>query len=189
MHDLDSLINRCRGKSISLVGGAQSIYQSEHGNLIDSADIIIRINRGFPRRKKNQGKRTDLLAISCSIKRWQHWRYFQSAPILWMSPKHHGVPSWMSRRNDLFFYPEQDWKNLCHRLQNHRPSTGAMILDFVEQHLKPARLNLFGFDFKKSKTLYEKKQKLGPHNWELEQACALQRIEEARAQNLDWNIY
>jgi hypothetical protein len=106
-----------------------------------------------------------------------------------MTPKHTGINLWMSRRKDLFFYPREDWQALCDQLQKNRPSTGAMILDFVANRLHPTQLNLFGFDFKKSKTLYEKKQKLGPHNWELEQACALQRIEEARAQNLDWNIY
>jgi hypothetical protein len=188
MKPFETLITLFRGKSVSLVGGAQSIFQKENGPLIDSADVVIRINRGFPKHKKNQGKRTDLLAISCDISRFQHWRYFKSAPILWMTPHRHSVPVWMTRHLDLFFYPEEDWQKLFAALQNHRPSTGAMALDFIATHLQPKRLALFGFDFKKTNTLYEKKQKLGSHNWELEQARATHLVESAQAEGLDWTI-
>jgi hypothetical protein len=189
VESLDALICKYAGKSISLVGGAQSIYSNEYGSEIDASDVVLRMNRNFPKSKIHQGKKTDLLAISCGLSWWKHFRYYDLAPILWMSPKRDSIPFWMKKRDNFYYYNVCDWKNLSCILQNNRPSTGAMALDFIVKYLRPAKLSLFGFDFKKTKTLYEKKQKVGPHNWALEQSHTLQIIESAKTRGLDWNIF
>ncbi len=189
MQSLESLIQSYKNKNISLVVGAQSIFNHDYGKQIDSADLVIRMNRNFPKRKKYQGKKTDLLAISCDISRWQHWRYYRSAPIIWMTPNRESLPSWMARYKAFFLYDENDWERLFNNLGENRPSTGAMTLDFITTHLQPRTLSLFGFDFKKTKTVHVKKQKLGPHNWELEQSYFLEVIEAAKSRGCDWNVY
>ncbi len=189
MTSLDNLVNHCHGKNISLVGGAQSIFNETYGEMIDSADLVIRMNRNFPKKKKHLGKRTDLLCISCGIKRWQHWFYYRSPPILWMSTNRQSIQEWMLRFKSFYFYDDADWINLSINLENSRPSTGAMTLDFVARYLQPKKLSLFGFDFKKTKTLYQRKQKLGPHNWELERLRAIKLINDATDKGLSWRIY
>ena len=49
---------------ISVVGNAKSIFDHKRGPLIDSADLVIRFNRGVPVSKGCQGKKTDILVFS-----------------------------------------------------------------------------------------------------------------------------
>jgi len=189
MGEIQTLIQKFKGKSIALVGGAQSIFNYDYGSQIDAAEMVIRINRSYPKKKKYQGKKTDLLTLSCDIKQLQHWFYYRSAPILWMTPNRDSLPGWMDKYKQLYFYDISDWSRLSAELDNHRPSTGAMTLDFIAYHLQPENLSLYGFDFKKSNTLFAKKQKLGPHNWEIERLHALKTIDTAQKNGLNWNIY
>lgn len=186
---MEQLISKLQGKSVSLVGGAQSILSSNNGELIDSSDIVIRMNRSFPKKSASQGRKTDLLTLSCSISRLQYWWNYKKPPVMWMSPKKDSLPSWMTKNVQVEFYPETAWNALSLKLEGNRPSTGAMTFDFVTQHLRPKQLNIFGFDFKRSKTLFEKKNKLGPHNWELEKQLALKTIQEALDEGLEWVIH
>jgi len=46
--DAKELFTYLSGKTISLVGNAQSLLEKEQGELIDSSDVVMRINRGYP---------------------------------------------------------------------------------------------------------------------------------------------
>ena len=48
---------------ISVVGNAKSIFNHRRGELIDSADLVIRFNRGAPIDTECQGSRTDILVF------------------------------------------------------------------------------------------------------------------------------
>lgn len=189
MSELQTLIHRFKDKRIALVGGAQSIFDYDYGSQIDAAEIVIRINRNYPKKKRYQGKKTDLLALSCGINRLQHRFYYRLAPILWMTPNRNSRSGWMFKSKQVYFYDDNDWIRLSTELDGHRPSTGAMTLDFIVCHLQPKELSLYGFDFKKSNTLFTRKQKLGPHNWEIERLHFLKTIDTAQKNGLNWNIY
>lgn len=189
MNEIQTLIQKFKGKSIALVGGAQSIFNDTYGAQIDAAETVIRINRSYPKKERYQGKKTDLLALSCDINRLRHWFYYNNAPILWMTPKRDSLQNWINRYKQLFLYDVTDYNRLSAELDGNRPSTGAMILDFIVNHLQPEELSLYGFDFKKTNTLFTKKQKLGPHNWDIERLYTLKTIDVAQECGLNWKIY
>ena len=185
MQHITNILNE--SSSIYIVCNAQNILKSRRGEWIDSFDTVIRMNRGFPKKKKDQGSRTDILALSCSIKEREYQKLFGAPAIAWMTPKHTSIPEWITPE-DIDFHPKEYWEILYQKLNENRPSTGAMIIDLLCNYIKPTKLRITGFDFKTTKTLFEKREKLGPHNWDLERDFALQCIAKAKADGLDWDI-
>ena len=60
-NDAKELFDYLQGKTISLVGNAQSLLEKEQGELIDSSDIVMRINRGYPVNFKSHGVKTNVV--------------------------------------------------------------------------------------------------------------------------------
>lgn len=57
-------LNFLDGKSIAIVGGADSVFKEKNGSYIDSFDVVIRINRGIDNLVGNSeylGTKTDIL--------------------------------------------------------------------------------------------------------------------------------
>lgn len=52
----------CRGKRVLLVGNAASLFNHEHGELIDSYDVVVRFGKGVPSKENNKhvGSKTDV---------------------------------------------------------------------------------------------------------------------------------
>lgn len=70
---MNSFENYIHGKNIALVGPAKYMQGRGYGDLIDSNDVVIRINRGIEsieKHSKDLGTRTDIL-YSCLIERSQ----------------------------------------------------------------------------------------------------------------------
>ena len=80
------------------------------------------------------------------------------------------------------------WDSLYKKLGNHRPSTGAMIINLFCEHLTVTQLSIVGFDFKKSKTYYLGNDHKGPHHWENEEIYATNLVSEAVNNQLNWSI-
>ena len=59
--DAKELFTYLSGKTISLVGNAQSLLEKEQGELIDSSDVVMRINRGYPVDFKRHGTKTNVV--------------------------------------------------------------------------------------------------------------------------------
>lgn len=60
----DDIISFFDGKSIAIIGGADSVFAEKKGAYIDSFDIVVRINKGIESDTKNSeylGERTDIL--------------------------------------------------------------------------------------------------------------------------------
>jgi len=126
-------------KSIAIVGNASFIFERDYGKKIDSFDVVVRINKGYlDLNNKHQGTKTDVLAYN---------NY--------------------SMIDNIFFYPLKCLEELKKKINFDRPSTGLMIIDYVLS-CNPKSINLYGFDFKKTPTYYEKDRKIEPHNFDLE---------------------
>lgn len=69
-----------------------------------------------------------------------------------------------------------------------RPSTGAMIVDFVCNYVVPSRLLVVGFDFKKTKSVHSSRQRLGPHDWDAERIYTQELLQAGVLDCLDWSI-
>ena len=138
------------GKRVALVGNARSLAQQRHGQAIDAADLVVRINRAPMPAAASHGTRTDWLALAVRLPEADRLR-LNPQRILWMSPKRKRL-DWRSASGPGFYlHPLPDYRALAARL-GAPPTTGAMMIDLCLRS-RLSRLDLFGFDFFASRSL------------------------------------
>lgn len=138
------LLGDLAGKSVALIGNARALAQSRHGAQIDSADLVIRINRAPMPSAQSHGRRTDWLALATRLSDADRAR-LNPQRILWMSPKRKRL-DWTSASSPGFYlHPLPDYHALSRHL-GAKPTTGAMMIALA-MAAPLASLTLFGFDF------------------------------------------
>lgn len=177
---LEQLRQKVRGRSVALVGNAKSILASSYGEDIDAHDVVVRFNRGAVQHQQAQGIRTDVLGFSLAIEREFISEHFGQPLLVWLTPKDREKFAiyFESLPGDMSFYPVERWAKLSQALHGARPSSGMMMMDLICR-LQPEAVNLFGFDFKKSRTFYLQEDHKGPHNWAREKDLAIKFIKRA----------
>lgn len=156
---IDTVLEALAGKSVAVVGNAESLLQTNHGEAIESADLVLRMNRALPPRPESHGRRTDILTFSVIAQVEKVIDQFNARWRVWMSPKY---------RDDepppgVIFYPVRFAEQLGERLGS-RPSTGMLTLDMISR-ASGAKAFLYGFDFKATKSFYLTKDHLGTHDF------------------------
>ena len=146
---------------ISVVGNARSIFDNYRGRLIDSADIVIRFNRGVPERQECQGKKTHILV-------------FMNPGSKNAFPP--GLEYWHTKD-----FPER--KHL-EEVLDAPPSDGAVALEKVKNDYPSAEVNVFGFDWKKTESFWRPDRPTTKHNYANEEQYCRQLIED-----MNWNLY
>ena len=67
MASLEEIKEFCKGKSIIIVGNSSRLLNERHGKLIDSYDIVVRINKGYFHRQNfysdKIGNKTTILSL------------------------------------------------------------------------------------------------------------------------------
>ncbi len=155
-----------KDKTLALVAGGGAMVGSGNGSVIDSFDIVIRINQGVPVRNTNDyGSRTDVL-YNCldndpsaggiiNGHLWkQHGVKYVKCPF--PTTEYFVRPERSNQLQQILpvAYSEKDYYEKFKSTQNgFRPNTGtAALIDLLQYDFKT--LNLFGFDF--FRTLYDK---------------------------------
>ena len=170
--------------SVALVGSAQSLLDTAYGAEIDSHDLVIRINQGAfaDLQSDSTGLRTDYVFLTLTGGTpWAKWSFLRRARraaakgIVLMSAKGRRLgPIDLAR----FFrhYPARWQDELIERL-GHRPSTGAMAVDFLEKTLVDIRqLDLYGFDFFQTPDIAHGRNNVVKHNPDAEREFILGTI-------------
>ena len=140
----EQVLATLRGRRVALIGNARSLAEAQHGERIDSADLVIRINRAPMPYAQSHGIRTDWLAMATRLDANDRARIAPTR-ILWMSPKRKRL-DWLSASSPGFYlHPLADYLALKTRL-GASPTTGAMMIDLIARS-RMAQLDLFGFDF------------------------------------------
>ncbi|MBL8580121.1 MAG: glycosyltransferase family 29 protein [Mesorhizobium sp.] len=144
------LFGEVRGKSISVVGNARSLGAGNHGQEIDSHDLVVRFNKAPIFSVQSSGTRTDWIATGIAlddgfIKRRGVKR------VLWLSPFRRELTPSMVRDRSLFLEPRQNHHRLT-KLLGRRPSSGLILLDLLSIS-QCGRVDIYGFDFFKSRSL------------------------------------
>lgn len=151
-------------KSIAIIGNASYLFDSNYGKQIDNFDVVVRINKGYLNlSNKHQGSKTDVLAYNNYAMIDRHLDLVKNYKLIHMSEKFREK----KMIDNIFFYPLKCLQELKKKLNFDRPSTGLMIIDYI-LGCNPKSIDLFGFDFKKTPTYYEKSREIEPHNFELE---------------------
>ena len=166
---LEELAARISGRHVAVVGNAQSIFDGESGNDIDRSGLVVRINRGFVLRPECQGSRTDVVCLATAVSRREIADRFASAPVICVTPWRWTLSaSLLADRERLSAYPLDAWSALSERIGGARPSAGLLAVDMSRTFLKAATVNLYGFDWKATKTFYVSDSKAGHHDWAAE---------------------
>lgn len=178
------LLDGAMPASVSVVGNAQSLLQSQHGSLIDRRSVI-RFNRATIIDSEAQGSRTDFIASS-ELATFQMYREVAGPPMQFIfTPyrnKHIGHLKEAPAAARILRLPLRLSKQLIWLIASP-PSTGCQIL-YLLKCLSRTDVALFGFDWKASPTFYNKSASRYPHNFDYEKTLIRQWAAE-----LSWQIY
>tara|TARA_Y100000389_G_C17458976_1_gene520240 strand:+ start:336 stop:2012 length:1677 start_codon:yes stop_codon:yes gene_type:complete len=169
--------NYLNNKNVVLVGPASSIINTNSGDIINSFDIIVRLNKSLPlstKMMKDIGNRTDILYNS--LNRYDHpgenilnEQFFINNKLKFLcssypniTPFSHDIKDYLNNsRAKLPFriVSEKSYHNIKNSIKT-RPNTGIMtILDLLQSPIKTlyiTGLNFYKTDYYKT---YTKKQR------------------------------
>jgi hypothetical protein len=171
--ELRSLLQFLNGKSIAIVGNATSLLSHQYGPLIDTHEVVVRMNRGFPVNPGAQGMRFDLWCFSGFRATFNLPKGFVAPRAVWMWHKR------MKREKvglDCLFYPRSYWRALRDRFGT-RPSLGALTVDLISR-AAPRNVTVIGFDFKRTRSFYQHFNHIGPHDYEAEKRYIMEVIKK-----------
>lgn len=164
--ELEELQSYMKGKTIAVLGNGKCILKNPNGKLIDSHDVVIRMNGGAPVKSFSSGEfmgnKFDIYSVNQDaahyIKRGKDAKY-----ILRLNPLgQNKLDSKQAQNLKLFpniYYAfgkqQKQIKKLAakppynkgNRDINKRPSTGAWTLEFLVRNIDFKSISLFGFDF------------------------------------------
>lgn len=142
----------CKNKNIVIVGNSSTLQYSKYSHLIDSHDIVVRINNAYPIKnefRKNIGIKTDVYAISISRKdiaksklKGNNLKY-----ILRLNKFEKDLPY-----ENIIYGNRKEYNELKLKFNNFKPSTGSIIINFFKNNIDYKKLTLIGFDFFKSES-------------------------------------
>lgn len=160
-----------QNKSVILVGN--SIPAKPVGMLIDSFDVVIRINMGYANLNKEWlGKRTDMLSIGVSKRRQIPEKDLKDIHnIIWIDSAFFGLDTftpYQSQKN-VYFNTREDWHDL-YKILGSKPSSGIMTFHLLQKWNLHRELKLINFDGFKTPSRYHIESKKNdfvshhPHN-------------------------
>ena len=146
---------------ISIVGNAESIFENQYGDLIDSVDLVIRFNHGIPIKPKSQGTKTNILVF--------------------MNPGYKN--KWPK---NLTYWHTKDFPERTHieEIIGAPASNGIVAFEKVKIKYPEATVRVFGFDWKKTGSFYMAERAKTKHNYINEKEYCLNLIKKQ-----GWTLY
>ena len=185
-------------RKIVIVGNGPSVLDETKGSLIDSYDVVIRINdyqtKGF---EEHVGTKTDVWALETkTLSRWEEFKDRFDIPELWLLISNcfsESIEPVMklakSLREDMFISPIAKAHELRNKIAAH-PSTGAYTI-YTAMHQFHDPIHIIGFDHWQYEPKKEELNALGSymapweelkHNAEKEKIWVDRLIEGGRLQ-------
>ncbi|MEJ6478521.1 MAG: glycosyltransferase family 29 protein [Octadecabacter sp.] len=161
------------GKSVAVVGNAQSLLAGELGDEIDGHDIVIRLNAGVPKIPTSQGARTDMVGLTPVLSEDEMLAGFAPQTLLMLIPKMRHFNIW--RRDSVahtVFYPFRHWLSDQRKI-GRRPSSGFMAISWLMRLNAAQSVTLYGFDFGTTATFYNPEGYKTPHDYDAERKIVL----------------
>lgn len=160
---LDKVKEMLCGKSVAIVGNSERILKSRQGKAIDSHDIVIRFNKGFPR--EEVGYKTDIVFCACTLNNAELKKYNGAHTI---------KRSIYCKHKCEFSIDVYDRIQLEQRVtsavtannrynKTSQPSTGFIAINFALS-CNCKNIDLYGFDFFENPTYYNPKYYKTLHN-------------------------
>jgi len=153
------------GKSIAVVGNAQSLFGAGLGPQVDQHDVVIRMNKGFITDPVSQGHRTDIVSLTPELSEVETIERFDPTLFLFLI---HRVRHFNLYRPETIkrtaFYAWRYWLSDRNQI-GRRPSSGFMMISYLLRLNCAKNITLYGFDFGKSQTFYNPADYKTPHNY------------------------
>jgi hypothetical protein len=151
------------GKTVAVVGNAKSLFHSDYGKEIDSAEVVCRIKRGFfmlqPKDVKSHGEKTDVWFLN--------WFKTMKPNKVTNKTCDHIIEILHHRAIDI------EW--LKKDLGHHRPSTGLRILHLISLY-NPKKVYVYGYDWKQTPSFHNNTTEEDRHNFNLERDYCMKRF-------------
>ena len=145
------------GKSVAIVGNAESIFDKPWGPYIDGADFVIRFNKGFIKNPRCQGTKTSFLILATNITKKQlksyNAQFVANRSAVWKNKVDMVIGDKDKRRMKNFI--------------GSQPTSGFIAID-IALCFGARTIELFGFDFGKTPTFYNPKDYVTPHDYPTE---------------------
>jgi len=159
--EIDYLNNLFQEKSIAIIWHWESLFNNEYGELIDSHDIVIRMNKWFPNIDiiKYTWKKTSIWFIWMFLDNInKHLKsdicYLSKYPVLeWNTQKHMTYSIIKNKRNnDLFFLSEDTYNKTLKivnkwQIRKKFPTTWFVALYHFINNTEAKNIWIFGFTF------------------------------------------
>tara|TARA_R100000541_G_scaffold57099_1_gene66970 strand:- start:2448 stop:3122 length:675 start_codon:yes stop_codon:yes gene_type:complete len=152
MTTLEDLKAYCKGKKIIIVGNCSDLL-NEHGaannaKLIDSYDIVVRINRGYHYKQQLYdnyiGSKTSILSLGVQTAQQAYIIVGGNSVDYILSPI---IYSENLDYSNVYDISKDTYDTLKKLLDNNKPSTGISTYNFFNRFIDFERLDLIGFDF------------------------------------------
>lgn len=146
------------GKSVAIVGNAQSIFNEKYGKEIDKHDIVIRFTHGYITKPEAQGSKTDILISAENLEKKRIIEY---------------NPKFIINRRQLidngteYYFTNKD-KNRVRLGLGNPPSSGILAVDLCDKACAK-KIDLYGFDWERTKTFYNPDWYKTEHNYSSEE--------------------
>jgi hypothetical protein len=162
------------GKSVAIVGNAQSLFGKNLGSEIDAHDVVIRLNRGFIVDPSQQGSRTDIIGTARPLSLEQIQRYNPKL-VYWLFWRWWRLPTWNAETwEKTEVVPVSLWRKANKQLSK-RPTSGFVMVNTILDHTSSTRVNTFGFDFYETPNFYRGAKMGNAHKPMDEGDCLRQR--------------
>lgn len=148
---LEALKPVLRGKKVAIVGNSETILQNSFGKDIDSHDVVVRFNKGFPKDKEKLGAKTTVLWLACTLNKQELCLY---------NAKYTVKRSNLSKNACSFSLSPNERQVLQQSIK--QPSTGLIALNFALS-CGCKQIDLYGFDSFKNATYYNPKGYITQH--------------------------
>lgn len=146
------------GKSVAIIGNAQSLFSKSYGKEIDSHDVVLRINRGIEvcfddKALSSHGKKLDVWAFNL----YRTLEYFDNtARANIKQPYKRLQMNYTPLLGSIDSSITQEAQNeIVGLFSPKKVTTGFRILHYMTK-FKPSVVDVYGFDWKETPTFYIK---------------------------------
>lgn len=146
-----------KGKTVALVGNSSELHENQYGPLIDSHDVVIRMNyRSIEGEALHLGTKTTIRFIGCTLTdEYMHFvDKFENDTLIITTDKNRDILR-LKKRKILFYKKRIPWKalkiikanceiNIPDKSISKPPRTGIVCLSILLKAKKYKKLTLFG---------------------------------------------
>lgn len=147
-----------KGKTVAVVGNAASLIQQSYGKEIDQAEVVVRINRGgfrFPEFSRQMGTRLDVWCMQNIRQNKAFFNKPHTKNVRKMQMDTIDVSPQFIEMADVVF--SQEDKVALDSNLTKKSSTGLRVLYYISKQ-DPAKVLVYGFDWKKTYSWHEKRK-------------------------------